>query len=171
MKEASQPWAILKQFPERWALWFLDHRHPLAPIGKTCSVSCGHAERGTATGQVEQLEGPWPLPEVKSFLTPLGPSLKLTAYYSRVKRSSRVFLAVVRKPLITSRQLASGCGRTMDSAHQPFWEPAQQLSRKKTPAPLLLDSTRRGSLNPHWLPIWQHLLGPPYWMTVTSFCE
>lgn len=87
MKEASQLWAIPKQFPERWASWFLDHRHHLATFGKTCSVSCSHTERGTTTGQVEQLHGPCPLPEVKSFLTPLGPSLKLTAYYSRVKQS------------------------------------------------------------------------------------
>lgn len=119
MKEASQPWAIPKRFPERWALWFLDHRHPLALIGKTCSVSCSRVERDTTTGQVDQLDGPWPLPEVKSFLTPLGPSLKLTAYYSWVKRSSRVFLAVIRKPL-TCRPLASGCGRTVDSTHQPL---------------------------------------------------
>lgn len=88
------------------------------------------ASKSTSTCQVEQPHGPWPLPEVKSFLTPLGSSPKLIAYLLLGHWSSRFFLAVIRKSQITSRQLVSGYGRTVDSAHQPFWEPAQSSAEK-----------------------------------------
>lgn len=79
--------------------------------------------------------------------------------------SSSFFLAVVRKSQITSMQLAFGCGRTVDSTHQSFWEPAQQ---RNLSSPSFRSHQKRwsgSSLTSH--------LGPPagttYWVTFTSF--
>lgn len=149
MEEASQPWAPPSYSKRYGALWFLDRMHPLAPIGKICSVSCCLAEWCVQIYlHMPSRTTSW------TMASPWGQELPYSLGFFSKTNSIPTLGTLVKQILpgcykeVSDYQQAVGVRVWQDRGQRPpaILGTSQVLSRKTL---FLLDPTRRDNLNPH----------------------